>query len=162
MTKQPSLLVKISEQLLYLKDAEGRVIKQYPVSTSKYGVGNLSGSYKTPVGEHVIREKFGDGADESEVFVGRQPQGKLSELQQQGRLPEDVITARILWLQGMEPGVNQGGDVDSYQSYIYIHRTNEDDRIGHAVSHGCIRMCNKDVVELFDLVDINCRVVIEE
>ena len=163
MANRRKLLVKISEQKLYLLDEQDEVIKQYPVSTSRYGVGNQQGSYKTPTGRHCIREKIGDAAAEMTVFIGRQPQGVLHELQQsQAQIPEDIITSRILWLQGMEPGVNQGGDIDSYQRYIYIHGTDEEDSIGTPASHGCIRMCNKDVIELYDLVDIDSEVMIQE
>lgn len=163
MSKQPSVLIKISEQQLYLRDSLGNVIRQYPVSTSKYGTGNQSGSFRTPLGEHRVREKIGAGAAEDEVFVGRQSIGLLHELQAANQiLPEDVITSRILWLDGLEPGVNQGGEVDSYQRYIYIHGTSEEDKIGLQASHGCIRMRNKDVIELYDLLDTGCLVTIEE
>ncbi|TNF36256.1 MAG: L,D-transpeptidase [Gammaproteobacteria bacterium] len=163
MPDKPSIRVSIREQLLYLLDDAGRVIRQYPVSTSKYGTGNQLNSNKTPLGKHCIRQKIGEAAPLNEVFIGRQPQGTVASLQQQGRLlPEDIITSRILWLQGLEPGYNQGGEVDSYERYIYIHGTNEENRIGSQASHGCIRMRNQDVIELYDLVDTNCLVVIEE
>lgn len=155
--------ISITEQLLTLVDEQQHIVKQYPVSTSKYGAGNQLNSYKTPLGKHCIKEKIGGDAPLNEVFIGRQPQGTLETLSQQNRkLPEDIITSRILWLQGLEPGVNQGGEVDSYQRYIYIHGTNEEEQIGSAASHGCIRMRNKDVIELYDLVETDCLVSIEE
>lgn len=155
--------ISIAEQMLYLMDEQQNVVKQYPVSTSKFGTGNRANSYKTPLGKHCIKEKIGSEAPLNEVFIGRQPQGRLDILQQQNNeLPEDIITSRILWLQGLEPGINQGGDVDSHQRYIYIHGTNEESRIGTTASHGCIRMRNKDVVELYDLVETDCEVFIEE
>ena len=156
------LRVSIAEQQMYVCDAEQRVFRQYPVSTSKYGIGNRNGSQQTPLGKHRIDEKIGDGADIEEVFIGRRPQGRLQQLRAAGEtLPEDVIMARILRLQGLEPGVNRGGDVDSAQRYIYIHGTSEEDRIGTPASHGCIRMRNRDVIELYDLVDVDCSVIIE-
>lgn len=162
MPDKLSIQISVAEQMLYLLDEGRNVVKQYPVSTSKFGTGNRVNSFKTPLGKHCIREKIGGDAPLNEVFIARQPQGTLEQLQQQGSaLPEDIITSRILWLQGLEPGVNNGGDVDSYQRYIYIHGTNEEDRIGTAVSHGCVRMRNRDVVELYDLVETDCEVFIE-
>ena len=97
------------------------------------------------------------------MFIGRQPQGNFYALKDSDKtLPEDVITSRILWLAGLEPGINQGGDVDTYQRYIYIHGTVEEDKIGQPVSHGCIRMLNKDVIELYDQLEVGCHVRIEE
>ena len=162
MAKAKQLLVRISEQQLYVHDEQQNLLRQYPVSTSKFGTGSRNGSYQTPLGKHLIREKIGDHASADEVFIGRQPQGRLPQLRDSAEpLPDDIIMARILWLQGLEPGVNQGGDVDSYERYIYIHGTSEEDSIGTPASHGCIRMRNRDVMELYDLVDVNCTVIIE-
>jgi lipoprotein-anchoring transpeptidase ErfK/SrfK len=156
------LVVRVSEQRLYALDESGEVVAEYPVSTSKYGTGNRNGSYQTPLGKHRVKEKIGDRAGEREVFIGRQAQGDLDDLRETGvSLPEDIITGRILWLQGLEPGINQGDDVDSYQRYIYIHGTSEEDKIGTPASHGCIRMRNRDVIELYDRVDLDCTVIIE-
>lgn len=155
--------INLSKQTLYLLDTNQQIINQYPVSSSAYGTGNLSGSLQTPLGEHVIAEKIGEHAPVMEVFIGRQPQGCLPDLIEKAvALPEDVITSRIIWLEGRQPGVNQGGNVDSYQRYIYIHGTHEEDKIGSPASHGCIRMKNTDVIELFDLVDTGCPVYIEK
>ncbi len=163
MTKAANLIVSISEQMLYVNDDRGQQIKQFPISTSKYGVGSENGSFKTPLGKHCIKEKIGGGAPFREVFVGRQPMGVLDEMIRDNKpLPEDIITSRILWLGGLEPGLNHGGDVDSYGRYIYIHGTDEEDQIGTPASHGCIRMRNNDVIELYDLVDIDCVVEIKE
>ncbi|MFW2374502.1 MAG: L,D-transpeptidase family protein [Gammaproteobacteria bacterium] len=155
--------INLSEQKLYLLDANQQTIHEYPISSSAYGSGNQSGSFQTPLGEHVISEKIGEQASEMEVFIGRQPQGVLSDLMDKAvELPEDIITSRIMWLEGCEPGLNQGGDVDTHQRYIYIHGTNEENTIGSPVSHGCIRMKNTDVIELFGLVDTGCPVIIEK
>lgn len=155
--------VNLSEQKLYLLDKNQQVINEYPISSSAYGIGNQSGSLQTPLGEHSIAEKIGEHAPEMEVFIGRQPQGILPDLIEKSVvLPEDIITSRILWLEGCELGLNKGGDVDSHQRYIYIHGTSEEEKIGSPASHGCIRMKNADVIELFDLVDIGCSVTIEK
>lgn len=155
--------VSIKNQQLELYDSTAQLVKRFPVSTSRFGVGNQSGSFKTPTGHHQICEKIGDGLSLDEVFVGRQPQGRLSILQQQqAELPEDIITARILRLSGMQPGINSGPEIDSYERYIYIHGTPEEDAISTPASHGCIRMRNQDIVELYDMVDLNDDVLIEE
>ena len=97
------------------------------------------------------------------VMVGREPKGLLQDCINEGvELPDDVITSRIMWLEGMEPGRNQGGYVDTYNRYIYIHGTSEEDKIGTPASIGCIRMLNEDVVELYRLVDAGTEVLIEE
>ncbi len=148
---------------MYCMDTSEHVLMEYPVSTSRYGIGNENGSFRTPLGEHSIAQKIGAGCRINEVFIGRQPQGVLEELKQGGAsLPEDIITSRILWLKGLEPGINQGEGIDSFERYIYIHGTSEEELIGQAASHGCVRMRNKDVIELFDNVDENCRVLIQE
>ena len=163
MSEISHIIVSIDEQQLYCIDHQNNVICDYPVSTSIYGIGSQNGSYKTPLGEHSIAQKTGSGCAINEVFVGRQPLGRLEQLIADGKpLPEDIITGRILWLQGQEPGLNQGDNIDSYKRYIYIHGTPEEDKIGSAASHGCVRMRNKDIVELFDLVDEGCKVIIQE
>lgn len=157
-----SVKINIEQQQLSLLDETGRVLKQYPVSTSRYGVGCQQGSEKTPVGLHRIKRKLGGSLPVNEVLIGRVPQGTLEECKQNGvELPDDVIMSRILWLEGMEPGRNRGGYVDSYQRYIYIHGTNHEESIGTPASIGCIRMRNEDVVELYRLVDEGSEVLIE-
>ena len=157
-----SIRIKVAEQRLYLIDAQDHVLAEYPVSTSKYGTGNENGSQKTPLGLHRIRQKIGGAMPINMVFVGREPKGLLQDCIEQGvELPQDVITSRIIWLEGMEPGRNQGGYVDTYNRYIYIHGTSEEDRIGTPASIGCIRMRNQDVVDLYRKVDIGTEVLIE-
>lgn len=163
MTDSISLLVRVSEQMLYVLDELEEVVQTYPVSTSKYGVGNKEGSFQTPTGKHCVQQMIGGESLINEVFVGREPIGVLDELQsQQVELPEDIITTRIMWLQGLEPGVNMGSDIDSHQRYIYIHGTHEEDKIGQPASHGCIRMRNDDVIDLFDQIELGCEILIEE
>jgi len=158
-----SININVTEQLLRLLDEDGKLIQQYPVSTSKYGTGNQNGSEQTPLGLHRIKDKLGGAMPVNEVFIGRVPHGNLEECIERGvDLPDDVIMSRIMWLEGMEPGHNKGGYVDTYQRYIYIHGTNHEESIGTPTSIGCIRMCNQDIVELFRLVDVGTEVLIEE
>ena len=163
MSSQISLRIRISEQMLYVLDELEEVVQKYAVSTSRYGIGNKQNSFKTPVGKHSVKQKIGEHAAMNEVFVARRSIGVLDNLkQQQATLPQDIITSRIMWLQGLEPGVNKGDDIDSYQRYIYIHGTSEEDKIGTVASHGCIRMRNDDVIDLFDQIETGCEVLIEE
>ncbi len=158
-----SITINIAEQQLRLFDEDGNLLHQYPVSTSKKGAGNRNGSEQTPTGLHRIKDKLGGAMPVNEVFIGRLPHGNLQECMERGiELPDDVIMSRILWLEGMEPGRNQGGYVDSYQRYIYIHGTNHEESIGTPSSIGCIRMRNQDVVDLFRQVEVGSEVLIEE
>lgn len=158
-----SIKIKVTEQRLGLYDDDNELMQEYSVSTSKFGVGNRSGSEQTPLGLHRIKDKLGGAMPINEVFIGRVPHGNLDECKERGvDLPDDVIMSRIMWLEGMEPGRNQGGYVDTYQRYIYIHGTNHEDSMGTPSSIGCIRMRNQDIVDLFRLVDIGSEVLIEE
>ncbi len=162
------IIVKLDQQRLLCFDHNGKALCDYPVSTSSLGAGNQNGSFKTPLGEHSIAQKIGAGCAINEVFVGRKALGELNVLRAANEaLPEDLITSRILWLQGEEPGLNKGinnkGEgVDSYLRYIYIHGTAHENKIGQPASHGCVRMRNKDVIELFDLVNEGCKVILQE
>ena len=157
------IIVNIADQRLTLFDDQGAELKHYPVSTSRFGTGSENGSHKTPLGLHRIKDKIGAAMPIYEVLDGRLPKGNLFELQEQGaELPEDVITSRIMWLEGMEPGRNCGGYVDTYNRYIYIHGTSDEANIGKPTSIGCIRMLNEDVVDLFRLVDTGTEVEIIE
>ncbi len=168
MSQVNHIIVNIGEQRLYCIDRHEKIVCEYPVSTSGYGTGNQDGSFKTPLGKHSIAQKIGEGCAVNEIFIARKAQGVQDDLlKAKKKLPQDIISSRILWLQGLEPGLNQGrnnqGDsIDSYLRYIYIHGTAEEDKIGQPVSHGCVRMRNKDVIELFDLVEEGCQVIIEE
>ena len=158
-----SIRISVAEQKLYLRDDEGNVSSEYAVSTSRYGTGNENGSEQTPLGLHRIRQKIGGATPINTVFVGREPIGLFEDCLAQGMdLPDDVITSRIMWLEGMEPGRNQGGHVDSYNRYIYIHGTSEEDKIGSPASIGCIRMRNQDVIDLYRQVDVGTEVLIEK
>lgn len=148
-----SIRVKLADQRLGVFEAD-RLVGSYPVSTSLAGAGEQAGSERTPRGRHEVRAKIGDGAPSGTVFAGRRPTGELctSELvaAQPGR---DWILSRILWLRGLEPGKNRLGEVDSMRRYIYIHGTADEAGVGTPASHGCIRMRNDDMIELFDLVE---------
>ncbi len=158
-----SIRINVAEQCLYLLDESGDVLSTYPVSTSKYGTGCEKDSEKTPLGLHRIKDKIGGSMPKNMVLVAREPMGMLQDLIAGGEeLPDDVITSRILWLEGMEPGKNQGGHVDTYSRYIYIHGTSEENKIGMPASIGCIRMRNDDVIDLYRLVDVGTEVLIEE
>jgi len=158
-----TIRISVSDQTLTLIDEDGHTLHQYPVSTSKNGTGTRNGSEKTPLGLHRIKDMIGGAMPINEVYINRMPHGNLEECKERGEdLPDDVIMSRIMWLEGMEPGKNQGGYVDTYQRYIYIHGTSEEDRIGTPASIGCIRMRNADIVELYRLVESGTEVTIEE
>jgi len=150
---QPYVVVSIAAQRLYLLQ-DGRLLKTYPVSTSAFGYGAQEGSNQTPLGLHRIRAMIGEGEPLGMIFKARKPTGRIANIIKDPiDVPEDDVTTRIMWLEGLEPGVNQGGKVDSYRRYIYIHGTPEEGLIGRPASHGCVRMYNADVVDLFARVD---------
>lgn len=154
----PFIIVDTSSQYLYLFE-HNQLKKQFPVSTSAVGDGSAVGSNRTPLGLHKIAEKFGDGAPIGMIFKARKPTGKLATIQTQPIKGDgDDVTTRILWLQGLEPGINEGKGVDSHARYIYIHGTPEEGLIGRPESHGCIRMNNTQVIELFNQVPVGTLV----
>lgn len=135
------------------------LIRQYPVSTAAKGAGEESGSFRTPRGRHRIAERIGAGMPIGTAFKARVPTGEIWTPELNAENPgRDWILTRILWLEGLEPGKNQGGNVDTHDRYIYIHGTHEEHKIGTPASHGCIRMKNADVAELFDLVKVGTEV----
>jgi lipoprotein-anchoring transpeptidase ErfK/SrfK len=147
-----TLIVEVRTQRLYVV-RNGRHIATYRVSTSAYGVGNREGSQQTPPGKHVIARKIGHGAAPGAVFRGRVPTGAIAPISQDRTSNDaDLITTRILWLRGLEPGLNAGKGIDSYDRYIYIHGTPAEGLIGEPASHGCIRMKNREVIKVFELV----------
>ncbi|MGM0516231.1 MAG: L,D-transpeptidase family protein [Pseudomonadota bacterium] len=158
-----AIVVDVAAQRLYLFE-RGAFAAAYPVSTAERGTGNREGSMRTPLGLHRVAEKFGGDAPTGMIFRGRQATGEIAEILTGAdeRAQRDDVTTRILWLDGLEPGVNRGGDVDSKRRYIYIHGTPEEGRIGRPASHGCVRMTNADVIELFDRVEIGALVDIIE
>ena len=152
-----------ANQTLTLFDQHGLVLKEYSVSTGKAGVGEISGSYQTPRGRHLIRAKFGAGQAVNTVFVRRRPTGEIWTPALYDEFPgRDWILTRILWLSGCEPSRNRLGCVDTMRRYVYIHGSPESAEMGKPGSHGCIRMRNSDIIELFDLVPCYTEVEITE
>ena len=158
--KSAHIEVDISEQRLYL--IENSLIKaSYPISTSKYGEGSIENSFKTPLGKHSIKEMIGEEAEINTIFTSRiNTKRSATIIDQFEDTDNDYVTSRIMWLDGEEDGFNKGGNVDSFRRYIYIHGTHEEGLIGTKASHGCIRMFNYDVIELFNLVNIGTKVLI--
>ena len=155
--------ISIQNQTLTLFDNFGGVKVKYPVSTAANGVGCEKDSGCTPLGNHIIRAKIGAGALPTTVFVGRRPTGEICTPELMAQSPNrDWILTRILWLSGKELGKNRLGNVDTMQRYIYIHGTPDLTEMGKPGSHGCVRMRNADMVELFDLVEAGTPVVIYE
>lgn len=151
------LLVDVAGQRLALVRG-GAVERVWPVSTARAGVDGREGSGGTPPGLHRIARCVGAGAEPGTVFESREPTGRVWRPGDDDA--DDLILTRILTLEGLEPGVNRGAGVDSLARYIYLHGTNHEDRIGEPVSHGCVRLRNGDVAELFDLVEEGDPVVI--
>ncbi|MDX8379438.1 MAG: L,D-transpeptidase [Gallionella sp.] len=155
------IVIYIGIQQLVLLDATEEVLRRYDVSTAKNGAGEVTGSYCTPRGSHIIRAKIGAACPENTVFVGRRPTGEIYTPESGAQQPErDWILTRILWLSGCELGFNRLGVCDTLRRYIYIHGT--PDRVGEALSHGCIRMCSSNLLELFELVSVGTAVEIIE
>ena len=154
--------ISIPEQRLAIV-ASGKEIQRYPVSTAKKGVGERRGSECTPVGWHSVRAKIGASLPLNSVFVGRRATGEIYTDDMTGRFPQrDWILTRILWLGGLEPGKNRYKEVDTCWRYIYIHGTPDESTIGFPVSHGCIRMKNDHVLDLFNRVEVGVKVYIHE
>jgi len=162
-TTAQSIVVDVAAQRLYLFE-RGAFVADYPVSTAERGTGNREGSMQTPLGLHRVAQKIGADAPVGMIFRGRRSTGEIAEIltDPDQRAQRDDVTTRILWLDGLEPGVNRGGEVDSKRRYIYIHGTPEEGRIGRPASHGCVRMTNADVIELFDRVEVGALVDIIE
>jgi lipoprotein-anchoring transpeptidase ErfK/SrfK len=155
------LLLNIKQQILTVHLPNGS--RQFHVSTALNGVGEKSGSGCTPRGLHIIRAKIGESLPLNSVFVGRRFTGEIYTPDLAKRHPKrDWILTRILWLSGKEPSRNRLGSVDSMQRYIYIHGTPDTEPMGVPLSHGCVRMRNLDVIELFDLVPVGTELLIEE
>lgn len=160
-----TLVVSIGSQTLRLY-AEGSLKKAYAISTSKRPPSNINGSLGTPRGLHAIAEKVGAGQPPGIVFKHRVATGfHFSEYEERvaaGESSGNLITTRIMWLKGLEAGINQGGEVDTHDRYIYIHGTNREDLLGQPQSAGCILMGNLDVIELFEEVRVGDLVWIDD
>ena len=152
------LEVSIKEQRLYLKE-ENRILMSYPISSSVYGEGQLENSLKTPLGMHKIKKKIGTNVEKYNFFLSRNhvPQ-KAKIIHEAKDSKDDYITSRIMWLEGTQKGFNKNSNVDSFKRYIYIHGTHEEGLIGQKASHGCIRMLNQDVIELYEAISLETLV----
>ena len=147
------ILIDIPSQTLSLLGDDGACIRRYSVSTARNGAGEASGSFCPPRGRHIIRARIGAGAPIGAAFRGRRPTGEVWTPELAAANPgRDWILTRILWLSGTEPGFNRLGEVDSMRRYIYIHGTPDTEPMGVPLSIGCVRMRNRDVAELFELV----------
>jgi len=147
------LVVSFSKQEMKVVDGE-RVLKTYRVSTSRYGVGNREGSNRTPRGLHKVAERFGAGEPAGRVFVARgATRLVIPRAEWRSDSSADRVMSRILWLDGIEQGVNRGEGIGSHERFIYIHGTNQEHLLGKPASHGCLRMGNDDVIELFGLTE---------
>ena len=155
--EQADILIDLAQQTLKLPKQN----KFYVISSAKNGIGEQENSGKTPRGWHRIAQKIGHDAAENTVFVARQPTGEIYNPQLAQQFPQrDWILSRILWLDGLDAGFNRGEGCDSFKRYIYIHGTPETEPMGIPMSHGCIRMQNADVIELFELISEQALVYI--
>jgi L,D-transpeptidase YbiS len=141
--------VRVPSQTLELLDENGALLRQFVISTSRFGLGFEPGSNRTPTGRFLISDRIGDGAPLGEVFVGRLPTGRIGTEED----ASDNVQTRILWLDGVDPE-----NLNTKSRYIYIHGTNAESQLGTPASHGCVRMGNQDIVELFDLVVVGTPV----
>ena len=153
MKKSPETSIRISvrKQELILRSG-GKKLATYRVSTSRFGLGSEEGSFKTPTGKFRVAEKIGDGAPLGTVFKSRRRVKATKKMLRE----EDLVMTRILWLDGLEPA-----NANTHDRYVYIHGTNHEDEIGTPASHGCVRMRNADLIELFEKVSVNTPVEIK-
>jgi hypothetical protein len=151
--------IDLAEQTLTLPKHN----KVYLISSGQNGIGEQENTGKTPRGWHKIALKFGQTAPQNAVFIARQETGEVYDEALAAEFPErDWILSRILWLSGLEDNFNQGEGCDTFKRYIYIHGTPDTEPMGIPMSHGCIRMRNQDVIELFDLIAEEALVFISE
>lgn len=157
----PHIHINISKQLLTLWQ-EDKALCHYPVSTASNGVGECYGSGCTPRGQHRIRLRIGAGCPINTVFVARRPTGEIYDRELAASFPQrDWILTRIIWLTGVESGYNRGGHVDTLRRHIYIHGCPDTEPMGIPRSHGCIRMHNQNLIDLFEQVAIGTVVWIQ-
>lgn len=158
------ILISIKDQKLMLIQ-DNYKIAEYPISTSKFGIGNKSGSNMTPLGYHLIKEKIGDHVPKNSIYKAGKFTKEIAAINSKNAYDKDLITTRIIKLEGMEKGINKGNNIDSYERGIWIHGTPSERDIGTPASHGCIRMKNDDIIKLYNsidigmLVDINIKVI---
>ena len=154
------MYVSVKHQRLYLVENDSTT-KKYDISTALKGIGNKQNSNQTPYGLHTIKRKIGKDVPYAGILESRVYNGLIANiLTGTENAPKDYVTSRIMWLQGEDSGVNRGRNIDSYNRYIYIHGTPEEGFIGQPASHGCVRMRNSDVIELYSLVDEGTPILI--
>ena len=155
------ILIDTSLQKMYLLD-NLTLLCDFSISTSKFGLGGEQDSYKTPLGAHEIAECIGEGCQLYEIFEARQATGNIAEIEHRDMSTDsDLILTRIMRLKGLEAKKNLGEGIDSYSRYIYIHGTHEEGLLGKPASHGCVRMSNEDVVDLYNQVNEKTFVYIQ-
>lgn len=160
MTDSKYIDIDIGKQQLTLFEGND-VVALYAISTAKNGVGQKNGSECTPLGRHVINSKIGEKAKENSVFIAREETGEVFSEELRRNNPErDWILTRILWLAGLDKGKNKGGEVDTMSRYIYIHGCPDADDFSSPLSHGCVKMRNKDIIELFANIENGTHVFI--
>ena len=147
---EPKIRISVRKQQLVLKSGRKK-LAEYPVSTSRFGLGSKEGSFKTPTGKFQIADKIGDGMPAGTVFKSRRPVKATKKLLRE----EDLVMTRILWLDGLERR-----NANTHDRYVYIHGTNHEDKIGTPAGHGCVRMKNADLLELFERVKVGTPVEI--
>ena len=140
--QSPSIDISIGRQTLTVL-GPGIPEREYTISTSRFGTGSEADSFKTPLGQFQVSKKIGAGAPLGAVFKARKPTGEIGDPAN----PDDLIQTRILWLHGLEPG-----NANTFERYIYIHGTNHEDQLGTPASHGCVRMRNSDIAELYEII----------
>ena len=148
---EPKITISVKKQELALKLGRKK-LAAYPISTSRFGLGSKEGSLKTPTGRFRIAEKIGEGMPLGTVFKSRRPVKATKKMLRE----DDLVMTRILWLDGLEPR-----NANTYERFIYVHGTNHEGQIGEPASHGCIRMRNRDLAELFDRVGVDTPVMIK-
>jgi hypothetical protein len=157
------IVISIPSQELDLWDENHNIIRKYQISSAGNGVGQEYGSFCTPLGKHIIRAKIGTSQPINTLFIRRRPTGEIYTPELGARYPgRDWILTRILWLSGCEPGFNRMGKVDTMRRYIYIHGSPDSTEMGKPGSIGCIRMYNRDLLQLFDLVTTGTEVDIKD
>lgn len=157
--EQADVVIDLAQQTLSLPKHN----KFYVISSGKNGIGEQEHSGKTPRGWHRVAQKIGKNAPQNSVFIARQPTGEVYDQQFAQQFPQrDWILSRILWLDGLEQGFNHGEGCDTFKRYIYIHGTPDTEPMGIPMSHGCIRMKNDEIIELFDLISEDALVYISE
>ncbi len=154
------ILISITEQKLMLIQ-DNYKIAEYPISTSKFGIGNKAESNMTPLGYHLIKEKVGDHIPKYSIYKAGKFTKEIATINNEKAFNEDHITTRIIKLEGMENGINRGIGIDSFEREIWIHGTSSESKIGTPASNGCIRMKNDDIILLFNSIEVGTPVNIE-